>query len=81
MDLDSTLDHYHEQAWYPNRFLRGAIGPWLDQGQPSLSDRLRSEARQRIAGQHFELEASKRREIERIYAAAEQAVSGWGRRI
>ena len=75
MDLDSTLDHYQEQSWYPSRFLRGAIGPWLAQGQPRLSDRLRREVKQRIAGHNFELEAGKRREIERIYAAAERAVS------
>ena len=76
MDLDSTLDHYHEQSWFPKRFVRGAIGAWLEQGQPRLSNRLRSEIKQRIAGHRFELEPDKRREIERIYAAAEKTISG-----
>ncbi len=76
IDLDSTLDHYAEQSWYPRRFARGAIGPWLEQGQPKLSNRLRSEARRRIAAHTFVLEAQKRHEIERIYAAAEKTVKG-----
>ncbi|MBI4927934.1 MAG: trimethylamine methyltransferase family protein, partial [Anaerolineae bacterium] len=74
MDLDSTLDHFQEQSWYPRRFIRGAIGPWLEQGQPRLSERLRREAKQRIARHNFELDPARRREIERIYTAAEQFV-------
>lgn len=76
MNLDSTLDHYQEQSWYPKRFLRGAIGSWMEQGQPQLSDRLRREVKQRLAGHTFELEEGKRHEIEKIYAAAKRAVLG-----
>ncbi len=46
----------------------------MSTGRPELSDRLRDEARRRIAYHEFELEADRRREIERIYAAAERAV-------
>lgn len=73
--LDSTLDHYRTHTWYPKRFLRGAVGPWLNQGEPRLSDRLRAEVRRRISAHSFELEPERRREIERIYQAAVQAVS------
>jgi trimethylamine:corrinoid methyltransferase-like protein len=72
--LDSTLDHYKQHTWYPKRFLRGAIGPWLEAGQPHLATRLKQEAQRRIAAHDFELDAARRREIERIYAAARQAV-------
>ncbi len=74
MALDSTLDHYKQHTWYPTRFERGAIGAWLDKGQPRLSDRLREEVRGRIAAHDFELDADRRREIERIYQAAQSAV-------
>jgi trimethylamine--corrinoid protein Co-methyltransferase len=74
MALDSTLDHYLEHTWYPRRFERGAIGPWMVDGQPHLSDRLRAEVRRRIAGHDFELDADRRREVERIYRAAEAVV-------
>jgi trimethylamine:corrinoid methyltransferase-like protein len=74
MGLDSTLDHYLDHTWYPRRFQRGAVGPWLAAGQPHLSERLRDEVRQRIAAHNFELDADRRREIERIYQAARQAV-------
>jgi trimethylamine:corrinoid methyltransferase-like protein len=74
MALDSTLDHYLRHTWYPRRFERGAIGPWLVGGQPRLSDRLRAEVRQRIVRHDFELDADRRREVERIYRAAETVV-------
>jgi trimethylamine--corrinoid protein Co-methyltransferase len=70
MALDSTLDHYRRHVWYPARFERGAIGAWLDKGQPRLSSRLRDEVRRRIRAHAFELEEDKRREIECIYQAA-----------
>lgn len=76
MELDSTLDHHQEHIWYPRFFTRKAIGPWLEEGQPGLSDRLRAEARRRIARHHFELDAERKREMERIYSAAENAILG-----
>lgn len=72
--LDSTLDHYRRHVWYPKRFERRAIGAWLADGQPRLSDRLKQEVRRRIAAHDFELEAQKRRAIEHIYAAAREVV-------
>jgi trimethylamine:corrinoid methyltransferase-like protein len=72
MGLDSTLDNYQRQAWYPARFERGAIGPWLERGQPGLEEKLRREARIRIAGHDFELDLPRRAEIERIYRAAKE---------
>jgi hypothetical protein len=41
-----------------------------------LSERLRNEVRQRIAAHDFELDAERRREVERIYQAARKAVGG-----
>jgi trimethylamine:corrinoid methyltransferase-like protein len=76
MDLDSTLDHYQDHIWYPRRFTRKAIGPWLEDGQPKLSQRFQQEAKMRIARHNFELDPARRREIERIYAAAEKAIRG-----
>jgi len=74
MRLDSTLDHYRTHVWYPRRFLRGAIGPWMSQDQPRLSQKLRQEVRQRIAAHSFELDPERRQEIEKIYQSAFQAV-------
>jgi len=74
MALDSTLDYYKVHTWYPQRFWRGAIGPWLSEGQPPFSDRLQDEVRQRIAAHDFELDVDRRREIERIYQCARAAI-------
>jgi len=74
MGRDSTLDHHKEHTWYPRWFQRGAAGQWFEKGEPKLSDRLQNEVRRRIASHHFELDAERRREIERIYRQAELAV-------
>lgn len=74
MMLDSTLDHYKRHAWYPRHFERRGAGPWLAEGQPRLSERLKDEVRRRIAAYDFELEADKRQEIERICQAARKIV-------
>jgi trimethylamine---corrinoid protein Co-methyltransferase len=72
--LDSTLDYYKSQTWYPRWFERGAIGNWIAKDRPRLSERLLAEARRRIAAHEFELDPDRRRELERIFAAAERAV-------
>ena len=76
MRLDSTLDHYRAQVWYPGRFQRGAIGPWMSQDQPRLSHKLRHEVRSRIATHRYELAPEKRRAIDEIYQTASEAVLG-----
>ena len=76
MRLDSTLDHYRAQAWYPERFLRGAIGPWMSQDQPRLSQKLRHEVRRRIAAHRYELAPDKRQAVDEIYQSACEAVLG-----
>ena len=75
MGLDSTLEDYKAQTWYPRRFERVARSVSGCEGTPPLEDRLRDEARQRIARHEYELDADRRHDIERIYAAAEHAVS------
>jgi trimethylamine---corrinoid protein Co-methyltransferase len=76
MKLDSTLDHYREQTWYPRWFDRGMIGQWINQDRPTLSPRLRQEALRRIAAHTYELEGDRRKEIERIYQAALREITG-----
>jgi trimethylamine:corrinoid methyltransferase-like protein len=81
MGLDSTLDGYQRHIWFPVRFERGAIGPWLERGQPKLEEQLRQEVRGRVASHEFELDSTRRMEIERIYQAAKRINNGAGRRM
>jgi trimethylamine:corrinoid methyltransferase-like protein len=71
---DSTLDYYKQHTWYPRWFERGAIGPWLNKGQPTLSAALKREARRRIASHAFELDAEKRRALDEIYQSAQRTL-------
>ena len=73
--LDSTLDHYRRDFWYPRRFNHDGVGLWRSKGYSRLPDRLRDEVRRRIAAYNFELDAARRRKIERITSDARRAVS------
>lgn len=75
MGLNSTLDHYKTQTWYPQRFTRAAIGDWNMRGRPKLSKSLRDEVRRRIASHNFELDAERSRAIEDIYTAASNSLN------
>ncbi len=83
MGLDSTLEDYmlsknnlnRGTTWYPRHFQRAAIGAWVKAGQPRLEDRLRAEVAARIARHEYELDATRRDAVERIYRAARVAVT------
>ena len=72
--LDSTLDGFREALWFPRTFRRDAIGPWMAEGQPHMSERLREQVRERISAHSFALDGDRRREIERIYASAARSI-------
>ena len=74
MGLDSTLDNYRRDTWYPRRFDHEAVGLWRSKGYPHVSDRIRAEVRERIAAHDYELDADRRREIERITQSAREVV-------
>jgi trimethylamine:corrinoid methyltransferase-like protein len=74
MALDSTLDNYRRDMWFPRLFERRPVGPWLTAGQPQFSNRLKAEIRRRIATHNFELDSVRRWEIGKIYASAEKVV-------
>ena len=74
MGLDSTLDNYKRDIWYPRPFDHDAVGLWRSKGYPHLSQRIRAEVRERIASHNYELDADRRREIERITEDARQVV-------
>jgi trimethylamine:corrinoid methyltransferase-like protein len=76
MTLDSTLDNYKRGMWFPRRFERRPLAPWMNAGQPQFSTLLKAEVRRRIAAHNFELDPARRQEIEKIYLSAEKAVGG-----
>jgi trimethylamine--corrinoid protein Co-methyltransferase len=76
LGLDSTLDHYREQTWYPRWFRRGAIGPWMNDGQAPLSTDMRAEVQRRVAAHNFELDPQRRKAVEKIYQAARRVAQG-----
>ena len=76
MLLDNTLDNFQRDVWYPRRFHRSQMAPWLKAGRPQLSAQLRTEARRRITRHSFALDPDRARQIENICASAEKAILG-----
>ncbi len=71
---DRTLDNYRHLSWYPRLFDRTTLEAWRRTGSPSARDRIRAEIEERLAGHSYELDATRRRELERIWSAARDRV-------
>ncbi len=74
--LDSTLDHYRQVYWHPQLFDRGFLASQGYEGRLKLAQRARDMVADYISRHEFELEADKRRELDRIYARAERELAG-----
>lgn len=75
MGTDSTLDNYRRLYWYPRLFERDFLGHWEQAGSKRWRERVREEIERRLAGHSYELDAVRRRELERIVAAARAYVA------
>jgi len=73
---DSTLDHFRETYWHPRLFDRGFLAAQGYDGRLKLAERAREMVRQYVARYDFELEASKRREVDRIWRKAQRELGG-----
>ena len=74
--LESTARRYRDSYWLPSLFERRALAGWLNAGSPDLRARAKAEVRERLARHDYELAPELRRELTRIYAAAEAALAG-----
>ncbi len=72
LDHDLTLEHFRDAFWMPALFEHRTLGQWRDAGSKSTRDRARHVARQRIARHEYALPAETQRELDRIYAHAEE---------
>jgi trimethylamine--corrinoid protein Co-methyltransferase len=76
LEHESTLKHFREAVWYPSLFTHQMYSTWQADGAPSIRIRAREMARQRIADHRYQLPPKVQRELDRIYAHAEQRLVG-----
>ena len=74
LSLDSTAAQYATRYWRPRLFHRGLLQEWQTAGAPDLRSRANDMVRQQLRQHEFELGEGLRREVDRIYAAAERAL-------
>ncbi len=75
MGADSTLDNYGRLYWYPRLFERDFLGHWEQAGARRWRDRVQEEIRERLARHSYRLDDVRRRDLERIEAAARAHVA------
>jgi trimethylamine--corrinoid protein Co-methyltransferase len=76
LEHESTLKHFRQAVWYPSLFKHHMYSTWQEAGAPSIRVRAREMARQRIADHRYQLPPEVQRELNRIYAHAEQRLVG-----
>jgi trimethylamine:corrinoid methyltransferase-like protein len=75
MGLDSTLENYREQCWYPRYFDRGLLGASMESGASPMGDRIRAEAAQLPARHDYALPGDVQKTIDQIYASAQNELT------
>jgi len=70
LDHETTVARFRDTYWMPQVFDRHMIGGWRAAGEPSVIDRARELARQRIAGQTKRLDEATERTLERAFDEA-----------
>ena len=68
--LDSTLDHYREVYWHPHLFDRGFLARQGSDGRTKLAQRARDMVQECTSRHEYQLDAPRRREVERIWQRA-----------
>ncbi len=74
MGLERTLDRYRELYWHPRLFERRFLGPWRSASSPTFDQLARETCRELLAGYEYEPPTDVRREVEHIWARAEQGL-------
>jgi len=78
MGLDRTLDRYRDLYWHPQLFERRFLGPWRGASSPTFNQLAREMCRELVAGYDYEPPTDVKREIEHIWARAEQELARKG---
>jgi trimethylamine:corrinoid methyltransferase-like protein len=68
--LESTASRFRQLSWFPRLFDRRPFGAWLQQQGPDIVERARALCQQSLLQYDFELDASRRNELEHLWEAA-----------
>lgn len=76
LELDRTLDLYRSLYWHPCLFERRFVDSWRAAGSPKLAEQATEVARALTAQHDYEPREEVRREFDRIYRRAKDALAG-----
>jgi len=70
--LERAAAEYRRIYWLPRLFERRAFGAWQQSGKPRLRERAKEMVRERLRQHSYQLDREAARELDRIYARAQQ---------
>jgi trimethylamine:corrinoid methyltransferase-like protein len=71
-----TVNRFRDLCYFPEIFRHWNVGRWKSEGSPSVLSGAWDQAKREIARSDYELEASARADVERIYRRAEDYMGG-----
>jgi trimethylamine:corrinoid methyltransferase-like protein len=75
MGTERTLDLYRDLYWHPHLFERRFLASWQSGGSPTFNEVARETCRELLTEYDYEPPTEVRREIERIWARAEEELA------
>jgi trimethylamine:corrinoid methyltransferase-like protein len=74
LGVDDTVANFRSFYYFPDIFRHWNLGRWQSEGAPALLDEAWARARAEIAKATFALSDEQAKEVDRIYAKAQQHV-------
>jgi trimethylamine--corrinoid protein Co-methyltransferase len=70
LEHESTLNHYRDTYWIPKLFEHTMLRQWFEMDEPDLRSRIQAIVHEMIRKHDFQLDESKRRQLNEIYEHA-----------
>ena len=71
IDRMSTVKNFRQEYWSPELFTHSNLGQWINSGSRTLSQRANEIAKKRILSHDYHIDPDIKKELDRIYKAAE----------
>ena len=72
----TTLENFRNYYWYPKLFERRMIGPWQADGSPTIREKARRIAREKIAAQPMRVDENTAKKLDALFEKAAKGLAG-----
>jgi trimethylamine:corrinoid methyltransferase-like protein len=72
----TTLENFRNYYWHPQMFERRMIGPWQADGSPTIREKARRIAREKIAAQPMRVDENTAKKLDALFEKAAKGLAG-----